>query len=101
MLFNFAAPVNRDPFAGHSPNTQVMLLAPSHKNRLYWLDFNSLDVDGGSLSLALNQSFDAAALPDAGTRDYFVPDGCRQCLSWQSSNFAPPMINYLDDGSLV
>src|SRR5207249_10995280 len=71
--------------------TQVMLLAPSQKARLYWLDFDR----EGKLGLALNASFDAADLPGGGTRDYFVPDGCNACHG-SPGNFAPPMVNYLD-----
>lgn len=95
ILFNFIAPVDRDPFAGHSPNTQVMLIAPTHPKYVYWLDFHGLDVDGGSLSLALNQSFDAVSFPDGGTVDYFVPDGCNACHG-SPGNRTPPMVNYLD-----
>ena len=47
-----------------------------HGDRLYWLDF----APDGTLTLALNASFDAADLPGGtGTRDYFVPDGCNDC----------------------
>jgi hypothetical protein len=92
ILFNFFAPVGEQPFVGHSVNTQVMLLAPSRPDRLYWLDF----APNGTLTLALNASFDAADLPGGtGTRDYFVPDGCNDCHG-SPSNFRPPMMNYLD-----
>lgn len=92
ILFNYFAPVGEQPFAGQSINTQVMLVAPILPNRLYWLDFNPQ----GTLSLALNASFDAADLPGGnGTRDYFVPDGCNDCHG-SPGNRRPPMINYLD-----
>jgi hypothetical protein len=92
ILFNFFAPVGGQPFAGHSVNTQVMLIAPSQPDRLYWLDFAT----NGTLTLALNASFDAADLPGGtGTRDYFVPDGCNDCHG-SPGNFRPPMMNYLD-----
>jgi hypothetical protein len=92
ILFNFFAPAGGQPFAGHSVNTQVMLLAPSQPDRLYWLDF----APNGTLTLALNASFDAADLPGGtGTRDYFVPDGCNDCHG-SPGNFRPPMMNYLD-----
>ncbi len=68
-----------------------MLLAPSQKARLYWLDFDQ----EGKLGLALNASFDAADLPGGGIRDYFVPDGCNACHG-SPGNFAHPMVNYLD-----
>ncbi len=90
ILFNFLS-ASSQPFAGHSVNTQVILLAPSRHDRLYWLDFSP----DGTLGLALNASFDAADLPGAGTRDYFVPDGCNACHG-SPGNFAPPMVNYLD-----
>src|SRR5439155_10122234 len=91
VLFNFLVPAGQQPFSGHSFNTQVMLLAPAQKERLYWLDF---DPDR-KLTLALNASFDAADLQSAGNHDYFVPDGCNACHG-SPGNFAPPMVNYLD-----
>jgi hypothetical protein len=92
ILFNFFAPVGEQPFSGHSVNTQVMLLAPSQADRLYWLDF----APDGTLTLALNASFDAADLPGGtGTRDYFVPDGCNDCHG-SPGNLRPAMVNYLD-----
>jgi hypothetical protein len=91
LLFNFFAAVGEPPFSGHSVNTQSMLIAPAQKERLYWLDFDP----GGTLTLALNASFDAADLPNGGTRDYFVPDGCNACHG-SPGNFAPAMVNYLD-----
>jgi hypothetical protein len=92
ILFNFFAPVGEQPFTGHSVNTQVMLLAPSQPDRLYWLDF----APDGTLTLALNASFDAADLPGGtGTRDYFVPDGCNDCHG-SPGNLRPAMVNYLD-----
>lgn len=90
VLFNFFANVADQPFSGQSVNTQVMLLAPSLKDRLYWLDFKP----DRTLGLALNASFDAADLPTA-TTDYFVPDGCNDCHG-SPSNFRSPMVNYLD-----
>jgi hypothetical protein len=92
ILFNFFSPVGEQPFSGQSVNTQVMLLAPSQPDRLYWLDFAL----NGTLTLALNASFDAADLPGGtSTRDYFVPDGCNDCHG-SPGNFRPPMMNYLD-----
>jgi hypothetical protein len=92
ILFNFFAPVGEQPFAGQSVNTQVMLLAPSQSDRLYWLDF----APNGTLTLALNASFDAADLPGGtATRDYFVPDGCNDCHG-SPGNLRPAMMNYLD-----
>ncbi len=90
ILFNFLASGDQ-PFSGPSVNTQVMLLAPASKDRLFWMDFNP----DGTLGLRLNASFDAADLPNGGTRDYFVPDGCNACHG-SPGNFAPPMVNYLD-----
>lgn len=91
ILFNFFAPAGVQPFSGRSVNTQVMLLAPKLKDRLYWMDFNS----DGKLGLALNASFDAADLPNGGNRDYFVPDGCNACHG-SPGNLNPPTVNYLD-----
>lgn len=91
LLFNFFARVGEQPFTSHSVNTQCMLIAPAQRDRLYWLDFDT----SGKLGLALNASFDAADLPNGGTRDYFVPDGCNACHG-SPGNFAPPMVNYLD-----
>jgi len=91
ILFNFFVPVDQPPFEGPSINTQVMLLAPKLTSRLYWLDFDPK----GTLSLALNASFDAADLQGGGTRDYFVPDGCNACHG-SPGNLRPPMMNYLD-----
>jgi hypothetical protein len=91
ILFNFLVAANEQPFTNHSFNTQVMLLAPSLPDHLYWLDF-----DGSQhLSLALNASFDAADLRHLGNHDYFVPDGCNACHG-SPGNFRPPMVNYLD-----
>jgi len=91
ILFNFLVAANEQPFTNHSFNTQVMLLAPSLPDRLYWLDF-----DGNQhLGLALNASFDAADLKQLGNHDYFVPDGCNACHG-SPSNYRPPMVNYLD-----
>ncbi len=92
ILFNFFANVASDqPFSGTSVNTQVMLLAPSRNDRLYWLDFQP-DL---TLGLQLNASFDAADLPDGASHPYFVPDGCNDCHG-SPSNLRPPMLNYLD-----
>jgi len=88
ILFNYLAPVGTNPFGGTSFNTQVMLIAPSHANRLYWLDFDQTQ----TLTTALNASFDAADLP---TNSYFVPDGCNDCHG-SPANLRAPMINYLD-----
>ncbi len=89
ILFNFFSPANEPPFLGHSFNTQVMVIAPKLDNRLYWLDFDG----DGKLTLALNASFDAAAL--GSTADYFVPDACNACHG-SPGNLRPPMVNYLD-----
>lgn len=92
ILFNFFASAASDqPFSGPSVNTQVMLLAPSRTDRLYWLDFQQ-DL---TLGLQLNASFDAADLPDGASHPYFVPDGCNDCHG-SPSNLRPPMLNYLD-----
>jgi len=92
ILFNFFANVASDqPFSGTSVNTQVMLLAPSRTDRLYWLDFQP----DRTLGLQLNASFDAADLPDGASHPYFVPDGCNDCHG-SPSNLRPPMLNYLD-----
>jgi hypothetical protein len=92
ILFNFLSAA-QNPFSGNSVNTQVMLLAPSLNDRLYWMDFNP----DGTLGLALNASFDAADLPrdKNGIQSYFVPDGCNACHG-SPDNVAPPMVNYLD-----
>jgi hypothetical protein len=91
ILFNYLVAANEQPFTNHSFNTQVMLLAPSLPDRLYWLDFDS----NQNLSVALNASFDAADLKHLGNHDYFVPDGCNACHG-SPGNFRPPMVNYLD-----
>jgi hypothetical protein len=91
VLFNFLVAANEQPFTNHSFNTQVMLLAPSLPDRVYWLDFDGTQ----HLSLALNASFDAADLKQLGNHDYFVPDGCNACHG-SPGNFRPPMVNYLD-----
>jgi hypothetical protein len=93
ILFNFLSPLQQ-PFSTGSVNTQVMLLAPSHQNRLYWLDFKP----DRTLGLALNATFDAADLPSNATGpglNYFVPDGCNDCHG-SPGNLRPPMVNYLD-----
>ena len=91
VLFNFLASVDKQPFSSRSFNTQVMLIAPSLKDRLYWMDFDN----NGTLGLSLNASFDAADLTNPGNRDYFVPDGCNACHG-SPGNIGPPMVNYLD-----
>jgi mono/diheme cytochrome c family protein len=91
ILFNFLVAANEQPFTNHSFNTQVMLLAPSLSDRVYWLDFDGTQ----HLTLALNASFDAADLKHLGNHDYFVPDGCNACHG-SPGNFRPPMVNYLD-----
>ena len=91
ILFNFFAPAGAQPFSGRSVNTQVMLLAPVLKDRLYWMDFDP----NGTLGLSLNASFDAADLANGGNRNYFVPDGCNACHG-SPGNIGPPMVNYLD-----
>lgn len=91
ILFNFLVASTEQPFTNTSFNTQVMLLAPSFSDRLYWLDF-----DGNQkLTLALNASFDAADLKHVGNHDYYVPDGCNACHG-SPGNTRPPMVNYLD-----
>src|SRR5207247_1244016 len=87
----FIVPNKEQPFTSPSFNTQAMLLAPSHDERLFWLDFD----ENKKLTLALNASFDAALLQSAGNHNYFVPDGCNACHG-SPGNFAPPMVNYLD-----
>jgi hypothetical protein len=91
VLFNYFSPAAVPPFGGRSVNTQVMLIAPSLTDRLYWLDFDT----AGKLTLALNASFDARDLPKGGTNAYFVPDGCNACHG-SPGNFHAPMVNYLD-----
>ena len=91
VLFNFVASAEETPFQRRSFNTQVMLLAPALKDRLYWLDFD----DKQKLTTALNASFDAALLKSTGNHDYFVPDGCNACHG-SPGNFGVPMVNYLD-----
>ncbi len=90
ILFNFLNGSDQ-PFSGQSINTQVMLLAPSRNDRLYWMDFQP----DRTLGFQLNASFDAADLPDGASHPYFVPDGCNDCHA-SPSNLRPPMVNYLD-----
>ncbi len=93
ILFNFLSPLQQ-PFSTGSVNTQVMLHAPSHKDRLYWLDFKA----DRTLGLALNATFDAADLPSNATGpglNYFVPDGCNDCHA-SPGNLRQPIVNYLD-----
>jgi hypothetical protein len=92
ILFNFFPdPSSDQPFSGTSVNTQVMLLAPSRTDRLYWLDFQP----NLTLGLQLNASFDAADLPDGASHPYFVPDGCNDCHG-SPGDLRPAMVNYLD-----
>ena len=105
ILFNFFTDRNATPFGpnDNSLNTQAMLVteltnvAPAGVeglSTLYWLDYSNL-VDGGQLSLALNQTFDANNLPASanGVQPYYVPDGCVAC---HGSNDKAPLVNYLD-----
>lgn len=105
ILFNIFTPPDRRPFlpGDESVNTQVMLVTQLSRlpppntpgpDAIYWLDYDKLS-DGGKLSLALVASFDANELPQstAGTRPYFVPDGCNGC---HGANPKRAMINYLD-----
>jgi len=91
ILFNFIVAAKDQPFTSPSFNTQAMLLAPSHDERLFWLDFDGQK----KLTTALNASFDAALLQSAGNHNYYVPDGCNACHG-SPGNSAPPMVNYLD-----
>ncbi len=61
---------------------------------VYWLDYDRLS-KGGTLSLALHNSFDANELPQSldGLKAYFVPDGCVAC---HGINPRRSMVNYLD-----
>ncbi len=90
ILFNFFGESGAAAYKTRSANTQVMLLAPSRKNRLYWMDFDTQ----GKLSLALDAFFDAG-LTGCETRKYFVPNGCNACHG-SPGNLRPPMVNYLD-----
>jgi cytochrome c553 len=105
ILFNIATDPGSVPFApaDESKNSQVMLItegssvpAPNAPGpaTLYWLDYKALS-QGGTLSLALDQTFDANELPPAknGTRSYFVPDGCVAC---HGINGQRALVNYLD-----
>jgi hypothetical protein len=109
ILFNtFTAPTD-DPFgaANFSVNTQVMMLpdpafirplagqaGQGEMDSVYWLDYQNATPKGpGKLGYALNASFDANALPGAGTKDYFVPHGCVAC---HGNNAERSLLNYLD-----
>jgi hypothetical protein len=105
ILFNFFTPphVSLTAATKDSVNTQVMLVTePKNVPRpnrtgpdtIYWLDYDELS-NGGALSLALNASFDANALPQSadGKRSYYVPDGCVAC---HGDNPKRAMVNYLD-----
>ena len=105
VLFNFFTDKTATPFGpnDNSLNTQVMLItepvsvAPPGSDglsTLSWLDYDNL-VNGGRLSLALNQTFDANNLPASsnGVQPYYVPDGCVAC---HGSNDKAPVVNYLD-----
>ncbi len=105
ILFNFFTERNATPFAANdnSLNTQVMLVTELTNvpppgveglSTLYWLDYDNL-TNGGKLSLALNQTFDANNLPDSanGVQPYYVPDGCVAC---HGSNDKGSLVNYLD-----
>lgn len=105
ILFNvFTAPGKIPVSPGdESVNTQVLLLTERSRvpppnaagpPTLYWLDYSPLS-KGGKLELALEASFDANELPPsaAGTRKYFVPDGCVAC---HGNNSRRAMVNYLD-----
>ena len=109
ILFNtFTAPGD-EPFArgNFSVNTQVMLLpdpafirplpgqpGDGTMDSIYWLDFQAATATApGKLGYALNASFDANELPGAGTKDYFVPQGCVAC---HGNNEERPIVNFLD-----
>jgi hypothetical protein len=105
ILFNFFTDRDATPFGpnDNSLNTQVMLVteftnvAPPGADglsTLYWLDYDNL-TNGGRLSLALNQTFDANNLPGStnGVQPYYVPAGCVAC---HGSNDKAPLVNYLD-----
>jgi hypothetical protein len=105
ILFNIFTEPGAPPFSptDESVNTQVMLITergrvpPPNTDgpaALYWLDYSPLST-GGTLTLALNASFDANELPPSanGTRSYFVPDGCVAC---HGNNGQRAMVNYLD-----
>lgn len=105
ILFNFFTNPGTLPFGpgAESVNTQVMLItstssvpAPNNSGpaTLYWLDYGPL-LTGGTVSLALNASFDANALPASsnGVQPYFVPAGCVAC---HGESGRRSMVNYLD-----
>jgi hypothetical protein len=103
ILFNIFTAPGASPFsaAEESVNTQVMLVTdPDHvpaagrgdpRATVYWLDYGPLS-RGGTLSLALDATFDSNELPNP-TRPYFVPDGCVAC---HGNNQQRSMVNYLD-----
>jgi hypothetical protein len=105
ILFNFFTKPDATPFVpgDESLNTQVMLVTELSSvpppgtdgpSTLYWLDYDKLS-NGGRLSLALNQTFDANELPPSanGVQPYYVPDGCVAC---HGSNDKGSLVNYLD-----
>lgn len=105
ILFNFFTDQSVIPFSPgfESLNTQVILLpeaasvAPPNGNgldALYWLDYDALS-NGGKLSMALNQTFDANELPKEkkDIQPYYVPDGCVAC---HGITKPASLVNYLD-----
>ena len=105
ILFNFFTDPSVVPFSAgiESLNTQVILLpetgsvAPPNgtgMDALYWLDYDALS-NGGKLSMALKQSFDANELPteENDIQPYFVPDGCVAC---HGITKPASLVNYLD-----
>src|SRR5439155_2115133 len=106
ILFNIATSPGAAPFSptDESKNTQVMLVTelgsvppPNTPGppTIYWLDYRAFSDHDGTLSLALDQTFDANELPPAqnGTKSYYVPDGCVAC---HGGNPRRAMVNYLD-----
>ena len=109
ILFNTFTTPKEEPFgqANFSVNTQVMLLpdpafiqpllgkqGTGTMDTVYWLDYQSATAAGpGKLGYALNASFDANALPGAGTKNYFVPHGCVAC---HGANEQRSLLNFLD-----
>jgi hypothetical protein len=109
ILFNTFTKPTDEPFAqgNFSVNTQVMLLpdpafvrplagqpGDGQMDSVYWLDYQSTTAGGpGKLGYALDASFDANELPDAGIKSYFVPHGCVAC---HGNNDQRSMLNFLD-----